>query len=104
MGQKVSKEENSVKKDQLIDLIKLYIESQLSKKQIKEVLDAAFDIIKDSIFMDGKLYIYDFGTFSLVHKPEKTIFNPLFNKKIKIPARKCVSFKPSLSFKREINN
>ena len=51
------------------------------------------------VVKSGKVSILGFGTFSVKQRAARTGINPLTKEKIKIKAKKVVSFKPSKSLK-----
>lgn len=66
----------------------------LSKKEAKDVLDAALDIIATSMKKGEEVRLLGFGTFSVTKRAARTAVNPQKKgEKIQIPARKVVKFK-----------
>lgn len=57
------------------------------------------DTIAKAVVKSGKVSILGFGTFSVKQRAARTGINPLTKEKIKIKAKKVVSFKPSKSLK-----
>ena len=55
------------------------------------------------IIKSNKIKISSFGTFSVLNKKERMGRNPKTGAQAKIFSRKVVKFKPSLSFKKKIN-
>lgn len=57
------------------------------------------DTIAKAVVKSGKVSILGFGTFGVKQRAARTGINPLTKEKIKIKAKKVVSFKPSKSLK-----
>ncbi len=68
--------------------------SGLSKTDVKKALNAFIKTTTHALKAGDKLTLVGFGSFSLVHKPERTGRNPRTGHPIKIMARKSVKFKP----------
>jgi nucleoid DNA-binding protein len=69
---------------------------------IRYVMDATFDVIKEILSEEGILSISKFGKFEIKVRDPKIGRNPKTNEEVKIPARNYVKFTPSDNWKKEI--
>ena len=74
-----------------------------SKNLSLKIVDDFFESIILAIIKSNKIKISSFGTFSILNKKERMGRNPKTGVQAKIFSRKVVKFKPSLSFKKKIN-
>ena len=74
-----------------------------SKNLSLKIVDDFFESIILEIIESNKIKISSFGTFSILNKKERMGRNPKTGVQAKIFSRKVVKFKPSLSFKKKIN-
>ena len=74
-----------------------------SKNLSMKIVDDFFESIILSIIKSNKIKISSFGTFITVNKKERMGRNPKTGVQVKIFSRKVVKFRPSLSFKKKIN-
>ena len=82
-----------MKKSNFIKLVAR--ESEMDKREVKQVLDSAEVVLKEIITKGEDLTVYGLGTFSLLHKEEKEEYSHLVKKTVKIPEKKTIKFKPS---------
>jgi integration host factor subunit alpha len=75
-----------------------------SKNISSEILDLFFDSLSSELIKKEKVKISSFGTFEVINKKERLGRNPKTRISAKISARKVVRFKPSMIFKKKINN
>ena len=94
------KRQNITKKD-LENKIRfnLGIPNSLSEK----ILNSFFEIIVEGLLRDGEVKISNFGKFKILDKKARIGRNPKTKQEFNISKRKVVSFYPSLSTKRKIN-
>jgi len=74
-----------------------------SKKEVSELVDMVFDVMKDTLQKGGKVKISGFGNFLVKAKNERIGRNPKTGDEIKISARRVLSFKPSQVLKKSLN-
>ena len=74
-----------------------------SKNLSLKIVDDFFESIILEIIKSNKIKISSFGTFSILNKKERMGRNPKTGVEKKIFSRKVVKFKPSLTFKKKIN-
>jgi integration host factor subunit alpha len=83
---------------------KIYQNIGFSKNMSSNIVDDFFEILITELINTNKVKISSFGTFEVIYKKERMGRNP----KTKIPARiisrKVVKFKPSIEFKKKLNN
>ena len=84
--------------------IKIHKNIGFSKSLCLKIIDDFFENITHEIIKLNKTKISSFGTFSILNKSERVGRNPKTKIEAKIVARKVVKFKPSLIFKKKINN
>jgi nucleoid DNA-binding protein len=67
----------------------------LDKKDILYVIDQFVECIINSVNNGNTVEIRGFGTFSREERKSRTVFSPMTQNKIEVPAKSVVSFKPS---------
>ena len=82
---------------------KIYKNVGFSKNLSLKIVDDFFESIILDIIKSNKIKISSFGTFSILNKKERMGRNPKTGVQAKIFSRKVVKFKPSLYFKKKIN-
>ena len=82
---------------------KIYKNVGFSKNLSLKIVDDFFESIILDIIKSNKIKISSFGTFSILNKKERMGRNPKTGVQARIFSRKVVKFKPSLSFKKKIN-
>jgi integration host factor subunit alpha len=75
-----------------------------SKKDAAEVVEAVFEIIKDSLRRGQKVKVSGFGSFHVNHKRARRGRNPQTGATIIIDSRTVLSFKPSQVLKDRVCN
>lgn len=69
----------------------------------EKILNIFFDIIIDGLIRDGEVKITNFGKFKISTKNQRIGRNPKNKREYIINKRKVVSFYPSLTIKRKMN-
>ena len=82
----------------------IFKELGFSKNFSLEIVDNFFETLVQHLVKFNKLKISSFGTFEVISKKERIGRNPKTKVLAKITSRKVVKFKPSLLFKKKINN
>lgn len=72
--------------------------ANLTKVQAKAALEAFVDSTENALKKGDKLSLIGFGTFSIADRKARVGHNPANGKKINIPAKKVVKFKPGSTF------
>jgi len=93
---------NNLTKKDIINSI--YMQLGYSKKVSENILDDLINEIINSITLNKKLKISNFGTFSLKRKKSRVGRNPKTKEKKIIKERNVILFKPSIDLKNYINN
>jgi len=76
--------------------------ANVSQKEAKQVIDAALDIITDSLKGGEKVTLTGFGTFEVRQRQEREGVNPQTRQKIKIAATKTPGFSASSTLKEAV--
>ena len=81
----------------------IYTEIGLSRKDSNEILDMIIDEIVKELSMGNDVKLSSFGTFSLRDKNARTGRNPKTGVEAVISSRRVISFKPSQTMRKTIN-
>ena len=76
--------------------------ANVSQKEAKQVIDAALDIITESLKGGEKFTLTVFGTFEVRQRQEREGVNPQTRQKIKIAATKTPGFSASSTLKEAV--
>ena len=88
---------------QKTDFVKSVAErASVSQKEAKQVIDAALDIITESLKGGEKVTLTGFGTFEVRQRQERQGVNPQTRQKIKIAATKTPGFSASSTLKEAV--
>ena len=77
-------------KAELID--QLAEDTELSKRQVGEVIDLFLDSIKDALIAGDKVALIPFGSFVVRERKKREGRNPKTGAKLMIPARRVPAF------------
>lgn len=77
--------------------------NELTKAQTERVFNSIFDMFKDELAKGNDVAISGFGSFKVSKRAAREGRNPQTNEKIKIPARKAVTFKAGSALKGIVN-
>ena len=87
-----------------IDIIQnVYEKLGFSKKESAEIVEAVFDIIKDSLAQGEVVKISGFGNFVVKEKRSRRGRDPQTGEEISITARRVLTFKSSQVLRKSIN-
>ena len=81
----------------------IYTEVGLSRKDSNEILDMIVDEILKELSAGNDVKLSSFGTFSLRDKNARTGRNPKTGVEAVISSRRVISFKPSQTMRKIIN-
>ena len=95
-----SLETPALTKAQLADL--LFEQIGLNKRESKDMVDAFFDLIVDSLIAGDDVKISGFGNFQIRTKAPRPGRNPRTGESIPIEARRAVTFHASHKLKEQI--
>jgi integration host factor subunit alpha len=73
------------------------------KRESYEIVESAFELIREELRQGGKVKIAGFGNFSVREKKSRKGRNPQTGEEIEIPARKVLTFKPSNILRDALN-
>ncbi len=76
-------------------------QSGLMKKEVAYIVDNFIEKIKESVLKGENVEIRGFGTFHLAQKKARTVFSPIAGRKIEVPAKAVIAFRPSKSTERK---
>ena len=74
----------------------------LDKEQVSKMINHLCDIISETVSEEDCVVVPSFGTFETKKKLERVVVNPSTGKKILVPPRLTLGFKPSTALKNEI--
>ena len=77
-------------KADLIDA--LAVETELSKRQVGELVDLFLDSIRDALISGDKVQLIPFGSFVVRERKKREGRNPKTGAKLTIPARRVPAF------------
>jgi DNA-binding protein HU-beta len=92
----------TISKADLVDMVA--DETGLSKKNVKETMDALLDTMSEQIGKGVKVTLTGFGTFEVRKRKARTGVKPGTTEKIKIPASKYPAFKAGKSLKDTVGD
>ena len=90
----------SLTKAELAEL--LYERIGLNKRESKDMVDAFFDLIRDTLASGHDVKLSNFGNFHLRNKAQRPGRNPRTGEIIPIQARRVVTFHPSQKLKEQL--
>lgn len=87
-----------------IDLVEaIYEKVGFSKKEVANIVESIFDIIKEHLQKEDKIKISGFGNFVVRRKRARRGRNPQTGDDIEISPRRILTFKPSQVLKAALN-
>jgi integration host factor subunit alpha len=87
-----------------IDLVEaIYEKVGFSKKEVANIVETIFDIIKEHLQKEDKIKISGFGNFVVRKKRARRGRNPQTGDDIEISPRRILTFKPSQVLKAALN-
>lgn len=90
---------------QKTEFIKLVAErANVSQKETKLIIDAALDIIAESLAKGEKVTLTGFGTFEVRSRQQREGVNPQTRQKIQIAATRTPGFSASSTLKEAVKN
>lgn len=90
-----------MKKAELVEAIAK--ETGLTKADATRALEATFEVITKALKKGEKVPVAGFGTFDISKRKAREGHNPRTGEKVKIPARKAVTFKAGTALKESVN-
>lgn len=87
-----------------IDIVEaIYEKVGFSKKEVANIVESIFDIIKEHLQKEDKIKISGFGNFVVRRKRARRGRNPQTGDDIEISPRRILTFKPSHVLKAALN-
>ena len=83
-------------------VIKIADEKDIKQIHVKEVVQAALDIIIDSLAKGETVELRNFGIFKVKFRKPRIGRNPKTGETVEIPAKKTVTFKSGLVMKERV--
>ncbi len=87
-------------KQEFID--KLADKADLSKKDARDVVDSALDLIVQQVKKNNKVTLTGFGTFEARKQKATQRINPQTGRKMNVPAKNVPKFRPGKQFKESL--
>ena len=81
---------------------RLFEEVGLNKREAKELVDAFFDTLRQTLEQGRQVKLSGFGNFDLRRKNERPGRNPKTGEEIPISARTVVTFRPGQKLKERV--
>ena len=69
-------------------------EMGLTQLQVQGVVRRVFDGITDTLVREGRIELRNFGVFEVKERKPRKARNPRTGERVKVPARRVVTFKP----------
>lgn len=88
-------------KQEFID--KLAKKADLSKKDARNVVDSALDLIIEQVKKKNKVTLTGFGTFEARKQKATQRINPQTGRKMNVPAKNVPKFRPGKQFKESLS-
>ena len=82
---------------------KVYLTLGLSRQESMELVEHAFELVKETLERGETVKISGFGSFVVRQKKARRGRNPQTSEELTISPRKVLSFKPSTVLRRAIN-
>lgn len=89
-------------KKELINAVSELLDGSVSKSELKEVIDCAFQAMETALTEGRKVSISRFGTLMIVERQARKGRNPQTDEEIQIPAHSSVKFKPAKALKAAV--
>ena len=90
-----------MKKAELVEAIAT--KTGLTKADANRALEATFEVITKALKKGDRVPVAGFGTFNVSKRKAREGRNPQTGAKVKIPARKAVTFKAGTALKDAVN-
>ena len=88
-------------KKELVDVVAK--KTGAKKKDVKMIVDAAIEAIKEALEKGEKVQLVGFGSFEVREAAARKGVNPRTKQPIEIPARKVPKFKPGKDLKKRVS-
>ncbi len=88
-------------KKELVDVVAK--KTGAKKKDVKKIIDATIEAIKEALEKGEKVQLVGFGSFEVRQAAARKGVNPRTKQPIEIPARKVPKFKPGKDLKKRVS-
>ena len=78
-------------------------QSGMKKKEVLYIIDNFIEKVLESANRGERIEIRGFGTFYQAEKKSREVYSPIAGKKIQIPAKKTIIFRPSKATERQLD-
>lgn len=87
------------------EFVKALCENEIfaSQKEAEKKIEFFFSLIEKAVIEEGIFIIKNWGKLELVNRKPRLGRNPKTGKKVRVPARNGVKFKPGKAFLAKIN-
>jgi integration host factor subunit alpha len=92
--------QTSTTKNDIVDALCRNLD--FSKKEVQELVETLFEMIKESMANGNSIKLPGFGNFNVVSKNARVGRNPKTGEKVAITARQVISFKASSILKDRV--
>jgi len=87
-----------------VDIVEaIYEKVGFSKKEVANIVETIFDIVKENLMKEDKIKISGFGNFVIRKKRSRRGRNPQTGDDIEISSRRILTFKPSQVLRAALN-
>lgn len=76
----------------------------LTQQQTKEVVQRTFDSIVETLVLEGRIELRNFGVFEVKPRAARTARNPKTGAKVQVPEKFVVSFKPGKVMEQRVKD
>jgi integration host factor subunit alpha len=87
----------------IVDDIHEKLGNRYSNREVADILESVFDIIKETAQREGKIVISGFGVFATKNKRARRGRNPQTGSDLQISPRRILTFKPSPVLNASVN-
>ncbi|RKY22868.1 MAG: integration host factor subunit beta [Planctomycetota bacterium] len=70
---------------------------------VRDVIQSFLDMIIEELANGNRFEFREFGVFEVVFRKERTALNPKTMRKVKVPAKAVVHFKPGKAMREKVN-
>ena len=75
----------------------------LMQRDAEQAVKALQDAIVDALVQGQRIEIRGFGSFSILHRPERTGRNPRSGESVLVPAKRLPHFKPGKALREAVD-
>lgn len=83
-------------------VLKITDQTGIKQVDVKKIVQKTFDVIVESLILNEKVELRNFGVFKIKERRARFGRNPRTGESVPVPPRKVVVFKPGLEMKQKI--